>query len=101
MDEFYDQVGWQATCSNPDHLGCVKTMNFRKHGGQVQVEKMLMYWCLAGRDIDTKFNHVRVPFPEPLLRHDTLESVGSVKDMLLQSGAEGVVESLSKRPRMQ
>ena len=67
----------------------------------MQVERKLMYWCLAGCDIDTKFNHGRVPFPEPLLRLDRLECVQSVRDMLLQSGAEGFIESPPKRPRIQ
>ena len=101
LDETWAQVGWEATCLNGDHSRCVKTLNFRKHGGQVQVERKLMYWCLAGCDIDTKFNHGRVPFPEPLLRLDRLECVQSVRDTLLQSGAEGVIESPPKRPRIQ
>ena len=76
-------------------------MNFRKHGGQAQVEKKLMYWCLAGRDIDTKFNHGCMPFPKPLLSFDSLEGVESVRDVLLQSGAEGVIALPPKRSRIQ
>ena len=101
LDESYAQVGWEATCQNPDHRRCVRTMNFRKYAGQVQVERRLMFWCLACHDIDTKENHFRIPFPHPLPRIDSLQDVQSVRDMLLQSGAEGVIDAPPKRQRMQ
>ena len=99
LDEFLDQVGWEATCLNPNHLRCVKTMNFRRHGGRLAVEKKLKYWCLAGEDLKTKVNHLRVPFPENMPSLSSLDELESVRPMLVRSGADGVSDMPVKRPR--
>ena len=99
LDDFWDQVGWEATCLNPDHERCVKTMNFRKHGGRLAVERKLKYWCLAGEDLGTKGQHLKVPFPENMPSLSRLDGLESVRDMLVQSGADGVTAALVKRPR--
>ena len=88
--EFFDQVGWQATCSNCDHGRCLRTLNFRKHHGQSNVEKMLKFLCLASEHLTTKHDHLSMDFPDPLPSLDVLESMGSARDLLVRMGARGL-----------
>lgn len=101
-DEYYNQVGWEVTCCNVGHGRCVRTLNFRKHKGQLNVEKMLKFWCLAAADIDTKANHSKLPFPDPLPSLDVLDSGVSVRSSLVALGAQGLCsDDQRKRRRVQ
>ena len=61
----------------------------------------MKYWCLAGGDIATKSDHLKLRYPEPLPRLDYLETASSVRESLLASGAPGVIRRDSqKRPRL-
>ena len=84
---------------NRDHGRCVKSINFKKHGGRLNVERKLKFRCLAGRDLTTTGAHSSMPFPEPVPSLGSLDTLDSVRDMLQQSGADGVSASPAKRPR--
>ena len=101
INEFFDQVGWQATCTNCDHGRCVRTLNFRKHHGQLNVEKMLKFWCLASEHLTTKHDHLSVEFPDPLPALDVLESLGSARDLLVEMGARGLYTSDRRKRQRQ
>eukprot|EP00971_Amphidinium_carterae_P095360 1886900-Amphidinium_carterae.1 len=57
------EVGYEVTCKDPAHnrKGCVpcrRTLRFGKHGGVVQVERLLKWWLLQSVHYATREAHV-------------------------------------------
>lgn len=51
-------IGWQVTCSWPNHVLCRKTGQFQRHGGVELLERKLKHWCLQGAGFPDKESHL-------------------------------------------
>jgi len=59
-------LGWEVTCYWSRHADgqiCRRTANFNAHGGRLELERKLKWWCMQCHAVATRADHRDLPFP--------------------------------------